>query len=743
MNVNLELGEALSNAYVYAQMSHHEYFTAEHVLFIITQTKLGISILENSGADLKVMEFELGKYLLNLPKLDASKSEELYDLSDGLEIEQSIGLISILNDAAIHTMSSQRSSIGIEEMLVSMIDYEKSHVSYIMKKSGITRLSLLDNISHGIDSSTSDESQTEQKSILGKFTQELTSLAKQNKFDKLIGRTMEINRSVQILNRRNKNNIIYVGEPGVGKTSIVEGIAKLIIDKNISSNLIDSKIYSLDMGTMIAGTKYRGEFEERIKKVLDEISKEKNAIVYIDEIHTIIGAGASSSGSLDAANILKPFLTTGDIKFIGSTTYEEYKQYVEKDKALIRRFQKVEIIEPTREETLEILKGLKSNYENFHGVVYDNECLEAAIDLSIKHINDRFLPDKAIDIIDEAGAFVKLNSKAKKKKVTIKDIEKTISSIARIPEKTVKEDEKETLRNLNVDLKGLIFGQDVAVETIVKQIKLSRSGLNDSTKPIANLLFIGPTGTGKTEISKQLSNLLNIPLIRFDMSEYQMQHAADKLIGTPPGYVGFEQGGLLTESIKKNPYCVLLLDEIEKAHESIYNTLLQVMDYATLTDNTGKKIDFKNVIIIMTSNIGAKDVGKSIIGFGSKKTDSGEMIDEYKKVFAPEFRNRLDNVVTFNNLDKNILENIIKRELLKLQELLLKHKISVQLTDTCKDWLVEKGLSPEFGAREIIRLIQQKIKPYFVDKVLFESKDCNTLVDIENDELTFIDVAKI
>ncbi|MFZ5987647.1 MAG: AAA family ATPase, partial [Bacillota bacterium] len=530
-----------------------------------------------------------------------------------------------------------------------------------------------------------------------------------------------------------------VGDPGVGKTAITEGLARMIVENKVPKALKGSKIYYLDMGSLVAGTKYRGDFEERIKKVLNEIQSQEKAIVYIDEIHTIVGAGAVSDGAMDASNIIKPFLTQGILRFIGSTTYEEYKKYFEKDRALSRRFQKIDVTEPSIEDTYKILAGLKEKYEDFHRVKYTDEALHLAAELSAKYIQDRHLPDKAIDVIDETGAYVRLHSSNEEKVITIKekDIERTVSSIARIPEQSVSRNEIAKLKDLDIRLKSEIFGQDNAVDTVVRAIKRSRAGFNENEKPVASLLFVGPTGVGKTELSRQLSSALDIPIIRFDMSEYQEKHTVARLIGAPPGYVGYEEGGLLTDAIRKTPYCVLLLDEIEKAHPDIFNVLLQIMDYATLTDNNGKKADFRNTVLIMTSNAGAREVGRTMIGFDKRSIDKGTITKEVERIFSPEFRNRLDDIVVFNHINEDMALLIAKKAVRKFEEKLKAKNIKLRVTRKCYKWLAEKGLSSIYGAREILRIVQDKIKTYFVDEVLFGelSKGGTAVIDIIDGEV--------
>ena len=582
-----------------------------------------------------------------------------------------------------------------------------------------------DYISEGLISEENEEIDNEinvnnKKDLIKTLTVNLNEQVKGENSDPLIGREEILERTIQILCRRTKNNPIHVGEPGVGKTAITLGLARLINSGNVPEKLKNAEIFSLDIGAALAGTKYRGDFEERIKKVLNEIELHENPIVYIDEIHNIVGAGAIDGGALDTSNLLKPYLVGGKVKFIGATTFDEYKKYFEKDKALSRRFQTIEVKETSIEETIKIINGLKSNYESYHNVKYTNNAIKIAVELSSKYINDRFLPDKAIDIIDEAGAYASMNrSDLNEVLIDEKVIEDVISRICHIPKNTVEKDEVSSLKDLEKNLEGNIFGQDKAIHEVVRCIKISRAGLNNENKPISSLLFVGPTGVGKTEVAKTLANSLGVKLIRFDMSEYAEKHAAAKLIGAPPGYVGYEEGGLLTDTIRKNPYCVLLLDEVEKAHPDILNVLLQVMDYATLSDNQGRKADFRNVILIMTSNAGAKDIGKSVIGFGERVIQGEAIMEEVKKFFTPEFRNRLDKIVVFNHLNKEMALNIARRELNKFNEQLLKKNVKITFDEECVKFIAKNGTSQEYGAREIIRIINQEIKPMLVDEILF------------------------
>lgn len=748
MELDNLLSEIFIAAYSEAKIGKHEYFTPEHILYSALFFDAGKEIIEKCGGEVESLKNDLlGYFKEHVPVLEEER-----------EPIQTIGVQNIISAAGSQVLSSERSVIKFSHLLVAMYDEKESFASYFMRKQGIQRLELLKCVSYGLGkeeefedeiSIDSDEDRDEEMyeedsermsryDILRLFTIELTEKAKKGELDPLIGREDILKRTLQVLSRRLKNNPIHVGEPGVGKTAITEGLAQLIIQNKVPKVLQGSKIYSLDMGSLLAGAKYRGDFEERIKKVLIRIKKQGKAIVYIDEIHTVIGSGSVSGGAMDAANILKPFLTDGKLKFIGSTTYEEYRKYFEKDRALSRRFQKIEVPEPSKEDTYNILLGLKSNYEKFHQVVYTDKALKSAVDLSAKYINERYLPDKAIDVIDEAGAFARLDDYEKESIIiTEKEVEKIVSSMAKIPEKNISLSELDRLKNLDKELKKTIFGQDEAIKTVVRAIKRSRAGFNEEEKPISNLLFVGQTGVGKTEIAKRLSACLDIPLIRFDMSEYQEKHTVARLIGAPPGYVGYEEGGLLTDSIRKNPYCVLLLDEIEKAHPDILNVLLQIMDYATLTDNNGKKADFRNVILIMTSNAGAREVGKVMLGFGDRMIKDDAITKEVERIFSPEFRNRLDEIVVFNKMDENMAYLIAKKAIDQFAEKLLSKNISISVTEECYNWITKKSLSSIYGAREILRIVQQDIKPYFVDEVLFGklSNGGNAVIDIKNDKI--------
>lgn len=767
MKLDELVNQIFNAAYNDAKNKKHEYFTPEHVLYSALFFDEGKDILESCGANSLRIRNELEKFLdENIPVADVSEPVD------------TIGIHQIMQSTGRHAISCGKEYINLGDIIVALFDLKESYASYLMQKEGVKRLDIINYISHGVpffaqkgegigdsridiegeeyEEDEEDEedidyeifdieneenirTQRKRSNLIDKFALDLTAKAERGEIDPLIGREDILNRTIQVLSRRLKNNPIHVGDPGVGKTAITEGLARMIVEDNVPRTLKQKKIYCLDMGTLLAGTKYRGDFEERIKNVLNEIKKQDNAIVYIDEIHTVVGAGAVSGGSMDASNILKPFLTDGKLRFIGSTTYEEYKKHFEKDRALSRRFQKIEIAEPSIEETNKILKGIIHQYEEFHNVKYTDAALKSAVELSAKYINDRYLPDKAIDVIDEAGASVRLNSKDDQKTITIneQDIEKIVSFIAKIPRKSVASSEIKQLKNLDKLIKTEIFGQDKAIETVAKAIKRSRAGFDDGDKPVASLLFVGPTGVGKTELVRQLASAMGVPLIRFDMSEYQEKHTVARLVGSPPGYVGYEEGGLLTDSIRKTPYCVLLLDEIEKAHPDIFNVLLQVMDYATLTDNSGKKADFKNVIIIMTSNAGAREVGKSMIGFEERKIDRTSMKKEIDRTFSPEFRNRLDEIVVFNAMDLEMAQLVAKKAVSRFTEKLKAKGIKVRVTDKLYNWLAEKGYKSDFGAREILRVVQDQIKTYFVDEVLFGelASGGTTVIDVKDGKI--------
>ena len=725
MEISREVNEIILKSYDFAKSNKDEFITAEHLLYGITFEDRFINALE----ELNYNAIDLRK------KLDEYISEYIEEGNTDSPVE-SYSFQQAIIKASEQAIFSSKKSITMEHLISAIYDLENSYASFYLQEEGIEKRDLLyklchenynndDYISEGLISEENEEIDNEinvnnKKDLIKTLTVNLNEQVKGENSDPLIGREEILERPIQILCRRTKNNPIHVGEPGVGKTAITLGLARLINSGNVPEKLKNAEIFSLDIGAALAGTKYRGDFEERIKKVLNEIELHENPIVYIDEIHNIVGAGAIDGGALDTSNLLKPYLVGGKVKFIGATTFDEYKKYFEKDKALSRRFQTIEVKETSIEETIKIINGLKSNYESYHNVKYTNNAIKIAVELSSKYINDRFLPDKAIDIIDEAGAYASMNrSDLNEVLIDEKVIEDVISRICHIPKNTVEKDEVSSLKDLEKNLEGNIFGQDKAIHEVVRCIKISRAGLNNENKPISSLLFVGPTGVGKTEVAKTLANSLGVKLIRFDMSEYAEKHAAAKLIGAPPGYVGYEEGGLLTDTIRKNPYCVLLLDEVEKAHPDILNVLLQVMDYATLSDNQGRKADFRNVILIMTSNAGAKDIGKSVIGFGERVIQGEAIMEEVKKFFTPEFRNRLDKIVVFNHLNKEMALNIARRELNKFNEQLLKKNVKITFDEECVKFIAKNGTSQEYGAREIIRIINQEIKPMLVDEILF------------------------
>ena len=717
MKYSREVEEILGQMVIFARDKKHEYITPEHLLYSITFNNNFIEAFKVCNGDLDKLRKNIEKYL----------DENIETLEKG-DPEISYGLNLVLSNANLQATSSQRSEITLTHVVNEIMNLEDSYAVYYILEQNIDPMDLL-YLLCDIDSEVS-EGTTSQKDVSKKqeqvdesWQQYVTCLNdKVNEFSPLIGREAELERTMQILCRKYKNNPIHIGEAGVGKTAITNGLARLINEGNVPEKLKNSKIFSIDLGAIIAGTQYRGDFEKRFKSIMDGVCTFEKPIIYIDEIHNIVGAGAISGGSFDASNMLKPYLTTGKIKFIGATTYEEFNKHIAKSKSLLRRFQNIDIKEPSVEESIKILKGLQKFYEEYHGVKYSKGAIEHAVELSNKYISERFLPDKAIDLIDEAGAYRVMHPTNKKiQTVDKKLIEEVLSKTCNIPKETVETDEIKKLAQLEKKLKLKVFGQNEAIESVVNAIKLSRAGLNDENKPVASLLFVGPTGVGKTEIAKTLANVLDVELIRFDMSEYAEKHTVAKLIGAPAGYVGYEEGALLTSRVKKSPHCVLLLDEIEKAHSDIFNILLQVMDYATLTDNQGRKTDFRNVILIMTSNAGASTVNKSLIGFGSRHVTKDNITEEVKKIFTPEFRNRLSKVIVFNSLDKKMATKIVDKEFNILSEKLKDKYVELVPTKKCIEYIIEKGTSEEYGAREISRIINNEIKSLLVDKILFGS----------------------
>ncbi len=733
MRLDKDASEIFTKAYDIALRNKYEYITPEFVLLIAIESKRFFEFLLDLNVDPMKLKHDLGEYLKDINISYNSIEPINSSLLDG-----------ILNNVAFQKAAAGKELLNFYDIFLGIFEEEKTHASYFLKKQGLRRISILDSIvNENVDNAEKDDyyddydDEEDDDEIIGsyveRFCMDLTGKAQEGKLDPVIGREKELNRTLEVLLRRSKSNPIHVGEAGVGKTAIAQGLATLISKGNVPDSLKNAKIYSLDIAALLAGTKYRGDFEERIKKLLNEVQKEENVILYIDEIHNLMGAGANNSGAMDASNLLKPYLAEQNIKFMGSTTYDEYKNFIEKDKAFARRFQKIEITEPSVEDSINILKGLKKKYEDHHKVIYDDEALEAACRLSEKYINDRHLPDKAIDLIDEAAAFIRLTKKSKKKiKITQKEIEQTIAKLARIPEEKLEESEVTKLFRLEENLKLNIFGQNQAIETVVSSIKRARAGLNDANKPIASLLFVGRTGVGKTELAKQLAKNMDIPIIRYDMSEYQEKHSVAKLIGTAPGYVGYEQGGLLIDAVRKNPHAVLLLDEIEKAHSDIYNILLQIMDYATLTENSGRKADFRNIILIMTSNAGASDSTRNKVGFGGVQYGESTIDNALKTTFSPEFRNRISRVVTFNPLTEDMAKDIVKDKLNKFLTLLLAKGIEVELSEEVLGFITKKAYSIVYGAREIERFIDKNIKDKFVDLILFGKKEKRYLKVVEN-----------
>jgi len=720
MEISTVLNQILMAAYNEAKNRKHEYLTPEHVLFAALYFPEGREVIKGCGGNIEQLKRNLDKHL----------STRIPVIEEGEPI-QSVGLQHVIERAIMHINSAQKEILDFGDIIIAIYEEEESFASYFLAREGITRYDLLNYISHGAHF---DEDELEEfgddieedagrkSKVLEQFTVELTEKARKGELDPLIGREDILERTMQVLSRRLKNNPVHVGEPGVGKTAITEGLAQRIVEGTVPPVLKDAKIYRLDMGALIAGTRFRGDFEERLKRVIAELQKKEKVILFIDEIHTIVGAGAVSGGSMDASNILKPVLADGRIRCIGTTTYDEYRKYFEKDGALSRRFQKIDIHEPSHEDTIKILQGIKSRYEEHHRVIYTDEALQQAVELSARYITERKLPDKAIDVIDEAGAFARMYAHDDEEPViTAHEIERVIAKIARIPERTVSANEIQKLQYLEDELKSQIFGQDGAVQKVVEAIKRSRAGFREAEKPIASFLFVGPTGVGKTELARQLSLTMGIELIRFDMSEYQEKHTVARLIGAPPGYVGYEEGGQLTEAIRKHPYCVLLLDEIEKAHPDVFNALLQIMDYATLTDNTGRKTDFRNTIIIMTSNAGVREMNKRVLGFDVATYNMDAVNKELERLFAPEFRNRLDAIVYFNGINKEMMRKIVMKKLNEFAKQLEEKNVQLVCTDACIDWISDKAYSPVFGAREVARVIQEHIKSYFVDAVLFGS----------------------
>ena len=734
-----ELEKNLNDAFKLAHKKKHEFVTVEHLFLSLLDNNEALEVLNYCSVDVEALQKNLETYIAETTPV---LSEE-----DDQEIQPTLGFQRVLQRAVFHVQSSGKKEVDGANLLVAIFSEKESHSVYLLQQEGITRLDVVSFISHGKeDNEFEEESLAEDKnqkakdsSALEAFTLNLNQEAIDGKIDPLIGRKAEVERVIQILARRNKNNPLLVGESGVGKTAIAEGIAKLIVENKVPDLVKESTIYSLDMGALLAGTKYRGDFEKRLKLVLKELEEKGNSILFIDEIHTVIGAGATSGGVMDASNLLKPALAKSGLRFVGSTTYKEFRGIFEKDRALSRRFQKIEVLEPTVDETIKILKGLKSRFENHHNIKYTENSLKAAAELSSRYINDRYLPDKAIDVVDEAGAKQQLLPKSKRKKTISEiDVEKIVASIARIPEKTVSSSDKVSLEKLEENLKRVIFGQDQAVGSLAASIKLSRAGLGLVEKPVGSFLFSGPTGVGKTELSKQLALIMGIEFIRFDMSEYMERHTVSRLIGAPPGYVGYDQGGLLTESVAKHPHSVILLDEMEKAHPEVFNILLQVMDHGTLTDNNGRKADFRNVVLVMTTNAGAHDMSRASMGFNDQDhtSDGAEII---KKTFSPEFRNRLDAIIPFNPLSIEVIKTVVDKFLVELQAQLDEKKVQLEVSEKARDWIADKGYDKTMGARPMQRLIQENIKKPLAEELLFgqfSSKGGVVYVDQKEDGLS-------
>ncbi len=717
-----ELEASLNVAFNEARNKRHEYITVEHLLLALLDNSSANSVLRACGADLLRLKNELAQYLdENTPVFNESL--------DG-EVQPTLGFQRVLQRAVFHVQSSGKKEVTGANVLVAIFGEQESQAVYLLQQQDVSRLDIVNYVSHGI-SKVSDENEGHEvesgeeapneaeRQPLDNFATNLNMRALQNKIDPLIGRENEIERTIQILCRRRKNNPLLVGEAGVGKTAIAEGLAKKIVDDEVPEVLSGCTIYSLDLGALVAGTKYRGDFEKRLKGLLKQLEKDPGAILFIDEIHTIIGAGSASGGVMDASNLIKPMLASGELKCIGSTTYQEFRGIFDKDRALTRRFQKVDIEEPSVPETIEILKGLKSNFEGHHNVKYSANALKAAVELSDRYIMDRFLPDKAIDVIDEAGANRRMNNAdGKLKSINVHDIENIVAKIARIPAKTVSTSDSEALQSLERNLKLVVFGQDQAIATMTDAIKMSRSGLGNVDRPIGSFLFSGPTGVGKTEVTRQLAKVMGIELIRFDMSEYMERHTVSRLIGAPPGYVGFDQGGLLTDSINKHPHSVLLMDEIEKAHPDVFNLLLQVMDHGTLTDTNGRKTDFRNVIIIMTTNAGAQLMSRRTMGF-TKQDHETDGMEEIKRMFSPEFRNRLDGIIQFKGLDERTIANVVDKFIIELEQQLEEKRVVLQVEQPARDWLARKGYDPTMGARPMARVIQEHLKRVLAEELLF------------------------
>ena len=739
-----ELEFCLNEAFQRARDQRHEFMTVEHLLLALLDIPRVHEILKACNGNIPELRRQLTEFIDEQTPLLAEDDEN--------DVQPTLGFQRVLQRAVFHVQSSGKQEVSGSNVLVAIFSEKQSQAVYFLNLQDITRLDVVNYISHGMPQVPGDAGEEErevtdehdaeaEETPLERFATNLNAQAEAGKIDPLIGREVEIERTVQILCRRRKNNPLYVGDAGVGKTALAEGLARMIVEERVPEVLLDCTIYALDMGTLIAGTKYRGDFEKRLKGVIKEVKEDPGAILFIDEIHTVIGAGAASGGVMDASNLIKPVLASGEIRCIGSTTYEEYRGIFEKDHALARRFQKIDVPEPSIPETVDILKGLRSRFEEHHGVSYDDPALVAAAELAAKHINDRRLPDKAIDVIDEAGANLRLKPEdEREERVTVEHVENIIAKMARIPAKSVSASDRDTLRTLERDLKLVIFGQDAAIEALGSSIKMSRSGLREDDKPIGSFLFAGPTGVGKTEVTRQLAMQMGVELIRFDMSEYMERHTVSRLIGAPPGYVGFDQGGLLTEAVTKNPHAVVLLDEIEKAHPEVFNLLLQVMDHGTLTDNNGRKADFRNVILVMTTNAGAQEMSRASIGF-TRQDHSTDGMAIIQKTFSPEFRNRLDAIIQFASLDVDSVKRVVDKLVVELEAKLGSNDVTIELDDAARDWIAERGYDPKMGARPMARLISEKIKRPLAEELLFGALADGGHVRItvgEDDELDLI-----
>ncbi|MGQ0428891.1 MAG: ATP-dependent Clp protease ATP-binding subunit ClpA [Gammaproteobacteria bacterium] len=720
-----ELEYCLNEAFQKARDARHEYMTVEHLLLAILDAPRVREILKACGADLARLTGDLQKFVdETTPALAAD---------DDREVQPTLGFQRVLQRAVFHVQSSGKKEVTVANVLVAIFSEKQSHAAYLLSLQDVTRLDVVNYISHGLPSAPDareppreesaeagrDGAEDSGAAALEKYTINLNAQAAAGRVDPLIGRQLEVQRTIEILCRRRKNNPLYVGEAGVGKTAIAEGLARLVVERKVPDVLADCTIYALDMGALIAGTKYRGDFEKRLKGVVGELKRRPGAILFIDEIHTVIGAGAASGGVMDASNLIKPVLASGELRCIGSTTYQEYRGIFEKDHALARRFQKIDVVEPTIAETIEILRGLRSRFEEHHGVAYQDEALVAAAKLSERHINDRYLPDKAIDVVDEAGASLRLRPAAlRETTVTVAHVEAVVARIARIPPKNVSLSDREMLANLQRNLKLVIYGQDAAIDALAAAIKMSRAGLGNERRPVGSFLFAGPTGVGKTEVTRQLAIALGVEFLRFDMSEYMERHTVSRLIGAPPGYVGFDQGGLLTEAIAKQPHCVLLLDEIEKAHPDVFNLLLQVMDHGTLTDNNGRKADFRHVIIVMTTNAGAAEMSRASIGF-TPQDHAPDGMEAVRRIFSPEFRNRLDAIIQFASLDPATIERVVDKLLLEVETQLEQKGVALAVDDAARRWIAEKGYDPKMGARPMARVLQEHVKRPLAEELLF------------------------